>query len=197
MRKKAVVSSICAASLAALAGHATALPGPGDDFTEQCTQQNVSVDYYQGTAYCTATQNGNNYPLSYYVTKQTEPTIVLKGGNLSCRAQVPYFTSETTVKTVCNKVPLQPYYSFTLDDWGCLNQKATGRVVLPTYQNKRYILERSVDGSPFMEAGINYSIPGKGLHFTYRLQTQDLATGAYGSWYYVDGYANCQGRGDT
>ena len=53
--------SVCTSSFA--------LPEEGDDFQDQCTQEQVTILYYQGTAYCTASVNGINYPLSLFVEK--------------------------------------------------------------------------------------------------------------------------------
>lgn len=181
-------------------GGAFALPQEGDDYVDQCTLQQVTLNYYQGTAYCTASVNGNNYPLSAYVPKTTESSVILKGGNgSSCRAQVPFFASETGVKNACTKVPAQPFFRPTAIGYGCVSQQQTGEVIVPTYTGFTYQLQRSIGGGPFQDvASGQYSIPGSRITVWYRMQTSERAApNKTGSWAYLGPItADCQGKMD-
>ncbi|MDG0854317.1 hypothetical protein [Roseateles puraquae] len=190
--------SVCTSSFA--------LPEEGDDFQDQCTQEQVTILYYQGTAYCTASVNGINYPLSLFVEKTTESSVILNGGNgASCRAQVPFYTSEASVRNVCKRVPAQPFYRMEHTYLGCISQRATGKLNWSRYQNKLYFVERSVNGGAFQPVGtftadspvLQYSISPPGGRFVYRLQAQETTNGVYGSWSYVTlNVPNCQGMKD-
>ncbi|KQV48553.1 hypothetical protein ASC95_21790 [Pelomonas sp. Root1217] len=186
-----------------------AFAAEGDDYVDSCTQEQVAVNYYQGTATCSVNEDtsvgSGPIVLSKWISKTTESWVTLRMVNStgSCQAAVPFFTTENTVRNVCTKVPREPYVKLTSTSLGCINQRATGQLIWQKYANKNYTVEKSWEGGPFQLVGNytstsghpQYSYAPPGGQVTYRLASQEVGTVFWGSYSYVTiNLPNCKGQ---
>jgi hypothetical protein len=187
---------VAAAAMVLVSSSTFAQTKPGDDYVQQCRNENVTLYWYGGPANCLVQTSRGNVPITAFFDATLERTkVISQAGVGSCTAQLNLLRTETQVRQVCQAVPAQPFVQVGAISYGCASQQATGEVYWTSTPGYTYTLQRSIGSIPdFYPADRYYSIGGS-VSFTYRLKATD-ANGVSGSWSYITSTANCTGRMD-